>query len=49
MLIRFGIEIGKVLARCVLMLSKVIVGTVGDTPEFAPSEGEEELEIGRRL
>ena len=31
------------------MPRKVIVGAVGDTPELAPAEGEQELKVGRGL
>ncbi len=40
------IEVGKILARNVLVLGKVVVGTVSNAPELAPTEGEEELEVG---
>ena len=49
MLVCFGVKIGKVLARSVLMLSKVIIGTVGYAPKFAPSEGEKEFKVGSCL
>ena len=31
------------------MLSEVVVGSVGNTPELAPAEREEELKVGRCL
>ena len=44
-----GIEVGKILARGVLMLCEVVVGSVGNAPKLAPAEREEELKVGRRL
>ena len=45
-LVCLGIEVGEILVRGVLMLGKVVVGSVGNAPELAPSEREEELEVG---
>ena len=40
------VEEGEILAGVVTVLGKVVVGSVGNTPELAPTEGEEELEVG---
>jgi len=48
-LVGFLIEVGEVLAGGILVLGQVVVGTIRHTPEFAPAEREEELEVGRRL
>jgi len=45
-LIGLGIEVGEILSRLVLMLGKVVVGSVSNAPKLAPSEREEELEVG---
>ena len=42
------VKVGHVLAGLVLVLGQVVIGTVRDAPEFAPAEGEEELDIGGR-
>ena len=44
-LVGFRVEVGQILAGDVLVLSQVIVGAVRHTPQLAPAEGEEELEI----
>mgnify|MGYP003216313806 FL=1 len=31
------------------MLGQVVIGSVRDTPQFAPAEGEQELDIGGSL
>ena len=49
MLVGFRIEIGHVLARVILVLSEVVVGSVGNAPKLAPSEREEELKVGSCL
>ena len=43
------IEVGHILAAVLLMLTEVIIGTVGNAPKLAPSEWEQELEVGSRL
>ena len=40
------VEEGEILAGVVTVLGKVVIGSVGNTPELAPTEGEEELEVG---
>ena len=40
------IKIAHILAGYILMLCQVIVGTVCDTPQLAPSKREEELDVG---
>ena len=42
----FGIEVFTALARVGLMLGQVEVGAVRNAPEFAPAEGEQELDVG---
>ena len=43
------VEISKILPGHLLMASQVIVGPVRDPPELSPAEGEQELDIRRRL
>ena len=31
------------------MLGQIVIGSVRDTPQFAPTEGEQELDIGSSL
>ena len=45
----FIIKISKILSGYILMLCQVIICTVCDTPKFAPSKREQELDIGCRL
>ena len=43
------VKIGHILTGYFLMLCQVIIGSVRDAPQLAPTEGEEELDVGRRL
>ena len=45
-LVGFGIEVLHILAGMLLMLRKVIVGSVRNAPKLAPAEGEQELKVG---
>ena len=49
MLVLFLIDIFKLLSACFLMTTKVIIGTVGNTPKLSPTEREQELDIGGGL
>ena len=49
MLASLLVEEGEVLARVVTVLGEVIVGSVSYAPKLAPTEGEEELEVGSSL
>ena len=48
-LVLFLIEIRHIFAGRRLMARQVVVRSVGDAPEFAPAEREQELEVRRRL
>ena len=41
------IKVRKVLSGCVLMLSKIVVCSVCNTPKLAPTEREEKFKVGR--
>ncbi len=43
--ILFLIEISQIVARGVLMLSKVVIGSVSNAPKLAPAEREQELKV----
>ena len=47
--VSLGIKVGKILLGLVLMLSQVVVGSVGNAPELAPTEREKELKVGSCL
>ena len=34
------IKVGQILTGCILMLGQIIIGTICDTPKFAPSKWE---------
>ena len=40
------VEVAHILAGYVLMLGQVVIGTVSDAPQFAPTKREQELDIG---
>jgi len=48
-LVRLLVEIAHVDAGDLLVLREVVVRAVGDAPELAPAEREDELEVGRGL
>jgi len=48
-LVLLWIEIGHILSGYILMLGQVVIGTVCDSPQLAPSEREQELDIGCSL
>ena len=48
-LVSLRVKISKILTRSILMLCKVIVGTVSNTPKLTPTEWEEELKVGSCL
>ena len=48
-LVRLGIEVGQILAGGLLVLGQVVIRAVGDAPQLAPAEGEQELEVRRGL
>ena len=43
------VKVGHILTGGVLMLGQIVIGTVCDTPQLAPSEREQKFQIGRRL
>ena len=45
----YGSVVDHLLAAGVLVLREVVVRTVGNAPQLAPAEGEEEFKVGRRL
>ena len=48
-LVRLGVEVGQILAGGLLVLGQVVIRAVGDAPQLAPAEGEQELEVRRGL
>ena len=48
-LVGLGVEVRHILAGVLLMLTEVVIGSVRYSPKLAPSEGEEELEVGGSL
>ena len=46
MLACFLVEVFQGFTAGLLMTTKVVVGTVGNSPKLAPAEGETELDIG---
>ena len=48
-LVGFLIKVVQALAAGLLMAAQVVVGAVGDAPQLAPAEGEQELDVGGGL